>query len=180
MTITNYILHVIKINYVVFGGASLTTPFYYKYYVDTGIIPETDINNYLTMANILPGAMSFYMTAYTGLFFFGFKGVLIGLTTLLLPIMIITLLVFEFLNYIPFDINLLIYVSLPIMIIASIDFLNKVFKSELDMKFKLSIFGVSFFLLITALTGTIFLILSFILIVVLLNRKEPHVTDYNN
>lgn len=171
MNLFKYLWTIIKINYVVLGGASLTTPFYYKYFVDTNIIPEQEINHYLTMGNILPGAMSFYMSAYTGLYLFGYIGAILSLAVLIIPITIIAIITLEFASYLPFDLNLLIYVSLPIMIIACIEFLMKIFKSNLDPRAKYGIFLLSFILLSLSIIGSIKLILIYIFIVFIISRK---------
>lgn len=165
MSLFKYLITVLKINYLVLGGASLTTPFYFQYFVDEQIIPEREINHYLAMSNILPGAMSIYMTAYTGLYLHGKKGMYLGLSILFIPIILISILIYKFANLMPFDIKLLWYLSLPIMIIACIDYTVNVFKSELKLKYKLSIFSLTLVVLISALLGTIGLILSYIAVV---------------
>ncbi len=180
MTKLEYSLTILKINYFVLGGATLTTPFYYHYFVTPGIIPEEDINNYLTMANILPGAMSFYMSAYTGLYLYGRIGMILSLSVLIMPITLISIFIFSILNLIPFDLQLLIYISLPIMIIACADYLTKVFKSELDIKPKIVIFSSVLLLLISGLIGSIMLIISFIIIILFLSQRENNVKDNHN
>lgn len=170
MTLSQYFFTVIKINYLVLGGASLTAPFYFRYYVETNIIPEQEINHYLTMSNILPGAMSIYMTAYTGLYLLGKKGMYLGLLILFVPITLISILLLEFANYLPFDINILIYVSLPIMAVAATDYLISVFKSQIKPQYKFGLFGLTFGILTLALLGTIQIIIIYIVLVWLYAR----------
>lgn len=174
MSLTQYLFTVIKINYLVLGGASLTTPFYFQYYVEPDLIPEQEINHYLTMSNILPGAMSIYMTAYSGLYLHGKKGMYLGLAVLFIPITIISILVLEFINYLPFDINTLIYVSLPIIAVACIDYLINISKSNLAPKFKYGIFGLALILLSLSILGTIQIILIYIIIIFFLTRGGRH------
>lgn len=174
MSLYQYLFTVIKINYLVLGGASLTAPFYFQYFVEQNLIPEQEINHYLTMSNILPGAMSIYMTAYCGLYLHGKRGMILGLTILFTPIIIISILVLEFINRLPFDINSLIYVSLPIIIVASIDYLTTIFKSELAPKFKFGIFAISLLLLTLTMIGTIQLIIIYILVIFFLTRGGKH------
>ncbi len=171
MSLPQYLFTVIKINYLVLGGASLTAPFYFRYFVEPGLIPEQEINHYLTMSNILPGAMSIYMTAYSGLYLHGKKGMYFGLAILFIPITLISILVFEFINYLPFDINTLIYVSLPIIIVASIDYISSIFKSELLPRYKFGIFTLALLLLSLAVVGTIKLIIIYIIIIFFLTRR---------
>lgn len=170
MSLPNYLFTVIKINYLVLGGASLTAPFYFQYFVETDLIPEQEINHYLTMSNILPGAMSIYMTAYSGLYLHGKKGMYLGIAVLFIPITLISILLLEFINYLPFDINTLIYVSLPIIIVASIDYLVSIFKSDLSFKFKYGLFAIAMLLLILGIFGTIKLILVYIIVIFFLTR----------
>lgn len=174
MSLYRYLFTVIKINYLVLGGASLTAPFYFQYFVDQELIPEQEINHYLTMSNILPGAMSIYMTAYCGLYLHGKKGMYLGLAILFIPITLISILVLVFINYLPFDINTLIYVSLPIIIVASIDYITTIFKSDLAPKFKFGIFGLALFLLTLTAIGTIQLILIYMVIILFLTRGGKH------
>lgn len=174
MSLKQYLFTVIKINYLVLGGASLTAPFYFQYFVEPDLIPEQEINHYLTMSNILPGAMSIYMTAYSGLYLHGKKGMYLGLAVLFIPITLISILVLEFINYLPFDINSLIYISLPIIIVASIDYIITIFKSDLGASAKYGIFAVSLLLLIFTLLGTIQLIIVYIIIIFLFTRGGNH------
>lgn len=170
MNLTQYLITVIKINYVVLGGASLTAPFYFQYYVEKDLIPEQEINHYLAMSNILPGAMSIYMTAYTGLYLHGKTGMYLGLSILFIPITIVSILLLEIINYLPFDINILIYASLPIMTIASIDYIGGIFKSEMRIRYKYGIFGLTLLLLALALLGTIQIILIYIIIILFVSK----------
>lgn len=165
MSLSNYLFTVIKINYLVLGGASLTAPFYFQYFVETDLIPEQEINHYLTMSNILPGAMSIYMTAYSGLYLHGKKGMYLGIAVLFIPITLISILLLEFINYLPFDVNTLIYISLPIITVASIDYLISIFTSELHPKFKFGLFALAILLLALGIFGTIKLILVYIIII---------------
>lgn len=174
MSLLEYLFTVIKINYLVLGGASLTTPFYFTYFVETGLIPEQEINHYLTMSNILPGAMSIYMTAYTGLYLHGKKGMYLALAVLFIPITLISILIFEFINYLPFDINTLIYVSLPIMIVASIDYVISILKSELKPQIKYGLFAIALLALYFALLGTIQIIIIYIIFIWLMSRGDRH------
>lgn len=174
MTLTQYLVTVIKINYLVLGGASLTTPFYFQYFVEPGHIPEQDINHYLTMSNILPGAMSIYMTAYSGLYLHQKKGMFLGLLILFVPITLASILLLTFINVLPFDIGMLMYVSLPIMIVASIDYIYKIFTSELSRKVKYGIFSLVLVLLALSIIGTIQIIIIYIIIIWLLSRRETH------
>ncbi|WOO87966.1 chromate transporter [Mollicutes bacterium LVI A0039] len=174
MSLLQYLFTVIKINFLVLGGASLTAPFYYQYYVNKDFIPEQEINHYLTMANILPGAMSIYMTAYTGLYLHGKKGMYFGILVLFVPIILISIILFEIVNILPFDISMLIYISLPIMIVASIDYIISVFKSELSPLTKYGIFFLSMLLLSLSILGTIQIILVYIFIILILNRGLKH------
>lgn len=174
MSLSKYLFTVIKINYLVLGGASLTTPFYFQYFVEPGLIPEQEINHYLTMSNILPGAMSIYMTAYTGLYLHGKKGMSLALCVLFIPITLISILVLEFINYLPFDINTLIYVSLPIMIVASIDYVVSIFKSELNPTIKYGLFALSLLALYFALVGTIQIIIGYIIVIWFMSRGDKH------
>lgn len=174
MSLKQYLFTVIKINYLVLGGASLTAPFYFQYFVEPELIPEQEINHYLTMSNILPGAMSIYMTAYSGLYLHGKKGMYLGLAVLFIPITIISILILEFINYLPFDINSLIYISLPIIIVASIDYAISVFKSDLPNIFKYGIFGLSLSLLVFTFLGTIQLIVIYIILIFLITRGGKH------
>lgn len=174
MSLSKYLFTVIKINYLVLGGASLTTPFYFQYFVEPGLIPEQEINHYLTMSNILPGAMSIYMTAYTGLYLHGKKGMYLALCVLFIPITLISILVLEFINYLPFDINNLIYVSLPIMIVASIDYVVSIFKSELKPTIKYGLFAVSLLVLYFTLLGAIQIIIVYIVFIWFMSRGDKH------
>lgn len=170
MTLINYLVTVIKINYLVLGGASLTAPFYFQYYSNKNIIPEQEINHYLTMANILPGAMSIYMTAYTGLYLHGKKGMYLGLAILFIPITLISIIIFQLINVLPFDINMLIYVSLPIMIVASLDYVINIFKSNLNPKIKYGLFFSSMIILALSLLGTIQIIIVYIIIIFIYSK----------
>lgn len=170
MSLQQYLFTVLKINYLVLGGASLTAPFYFQYYVEQELIPEQEINHYLTMSNILPGAMSIYMTAYTGLYLHGKKGMYLGLSILFIPITLLSILLLIFINVLPFDINTLIYVSLPIMVVASIDYIASIFKSKLAPIYKFGIFGLALGLLAFAVIGTIQIIIIYIFIILFLTR----------
>lgn len=174
MSLKKYLFTVIKINYLVLGGASLTAPFYFQYFVETDLIPEQEINHYLTMSNILPGAMSIYMTAYSGLYLHGKKGMYLGLAVLFIPITLISILILEFINYLPFDINSLIYISLPIIIVASIDYIISIFKSNLAFKYKYGIFAFALLLLLFTFLGTIPLIVIYIVIIFFITRGGEH------
>ncbi len=174
MTLKQYLFTVIKINYLVLGGASLTTPFYFQYFVEPGIIPEQEINHYLTMSNILPGAMSIYMTAYTALYLHGKKGMYLALTVLFVPIILISILLLEFASYLPFDINVLIYVSLPVMAVAAIDYVTSVFKSNLLPIYKFGLFTLVLLLLAIGLLGSIQIIIIYIVIIWLYIKGGKH------
>lgn len=180
MSLLNYLFTILKINYLVLGGASLTAPFYFRYYVETNIIPEQEINHYLAMSNILPGAMSIYMTAYTGLYLHGKKGMYLGLCILFIPITLLSILILEFASKMPFDLELLMYISLPIMIVACIDYVVNVFKSNIDRKFKYGVFIISLFALSFAILGTIQIILIYIAIIWFLTRGGNNATNINN
>lgn len=171
MNIRQFLWTIIKINYVVLGGASLTTPFYYKYFVDTNIIDEENINHYLTMGNILPGAMSFYMSGYIGMHLFGLVGAILGLCALIIPITLIAILTLQFISYLPFDINILLYISLPIMIIACLDYIMKIFKSDLGLSVKIILFALTFFVITFTFIGTISFLLIYIIVIFIISRK---------
>lgn len=174
MSLTQYLFTAIKINYLVLGGASLTAPFYFQYYVETDLIPEQEINHYLTMANILPGAMSIYMTAYTGLYLHGKKGLYLGLSALFIPIALISILILEVSNFINFDISIIVYISLPIMLVAALDYVKSVMQSPLRIRYKFGLFGLVLLLLTFALLGTIQIILIYIFVIWLVSRRMNH------
>lgn len=175
MSLSKYLITVLKINYLVLGGASLTAPFYYQYYTQKGIIGEEQITNYLAMANILPGAMSIYMTAYTGLHLHGKKGMYLGLSILFIPIILVSILIFEIIRYFPFNLEYLIYISLPIIIVAAIDYLKIVFSSKTSLKLKIITFFLTLFCLLTNIITTIGIIITFVAIMLFFTVKEQRV-----
>lgn len=150
MNLTNYLLTVAKINYQTFGGASLSTPLYYKYYVDENIIDEQQVSHFLAMANVLPGAMSIYMTGYTGLYLHGKKGMVLGVGVLFIPLIFITIMLYHLLLITNIDLSYLIYIPLPMMTISAYEFVKRTC-SKSNLNIFLFVLGMIILLFISSL-----------------------------
>ena len=53
------------INLIGFGGAPLTVGYYEQMFVESEQITLNELNQYVALANLLPGAMSFYVASWT-------------------------------------------------------------------------------------------------------------------
>lgn len=140
-----------------------------KEFVESKSITMTELSQYAAIGNILPGPMSFYVSGLIGYKLLHFKGLLAGISTCVFPIMLLSIIVFNLLNYVSFNFDLIIIAVLPIIINNIYGYIKKMIKQQLSSKIKYSLFIISLLLLIIIKITSLQLIILFLLFVIIFN-----------
>ncbi len=167
-----FLKKILIINIIGYGGAPLTISYYKEDFVNTNIITNEELNQYVALGNVLPGALSFYLCGYIGNKLFGKKGLTLGVLTCVIPIMLITLVVYNLLKVTKIDFSFLIIVVLPIIIINTIKYLLSLYKAKIDNILKYSMFLISLILLFFFSISSINLVILFLIFIYIFSKTN--------
>ncbi len=174
ISLFNFWYKVLVINLIGFGGAPLTVGYYQKEFVEPGHITLNELNQYVALANLLPGAMSFYVSGYIGYRLFNKRGLIIGVLTCVIPIMIITLLTYFILQQTNVNLDILIMFVLPLIIVNTYKYALQLIKQQMNPIIKLAIFIITLTLLLLFKISSIQLVVIylFFITIYLTTNKE--------
>ncbi len=175
ITIYKFWQKILIINLIGFGGAPLTVGYYQKEFVEPGYISLNELNQYVALANLLPGAMSFYVSGYIGNKLFNKKGLVIGVLTCTIPIMFLTLITYMLLQKSNIDLQILIIFVLPLIIVNTYKYALELLKQKMNYISKIVIFTITLTLLVLFKISSIQLVIIYLLfIIIFMNiNKEP-------
>ena len=161
---------ILKVIFTSFGGGLLSITAFEREFVETGKIPLDKFNQYVTIGNILPGPVYFYMSSLMGLHFYGVKGCIIGLCLTTFPLGIITLFIYIFLDVVNFDFKIILYCVLPIIIINFLSYFKKLVHLDIKLPIKIIVFLVTMILIVFVKMDVALMLVLYILLLVLIDR----------
>lgn len=156
--------NVFIINILGFGGAQMTIGHYKALFVDTKIITLSQLNQYIALSNVLPGAMSLYISGLIGYQLYHKRGIVYGVSMCVFPIMFLTIIVYQLLLLTGINFDFLIYIILPLIIVNSFKYVHTLKELEMGSWFKYSVFIVCIFLLVIVKISSLSLIILFFLV----------------
>ncbi len=157
----------------------MTIGHYKALFVDTKIITLSQLNQYIALSNVLPGAMSFYISGLIGHQLYGKRGIPVGVSMCVFPIMFLTIIVYNLMMLTGYSFDFLIFIILPIIIVNSFKYFKTLKELEMSNLFKYSVFIISLFLLIVVKISSLNLIILFfgfnIILSYIMRDKEDYV-----
>ncbi len=164
ISLLEYIYKILTINLIGFGGAPLTVGYYQSFFVDTKAITVEELNQYVALGNVLPGAMSFYVSGLIGYRLFNKKGLIIGVSLCVIPILLITILFYKIILLTGIDFHFLIFLVLPLIIINTFKYLKNLISLNISIVTKTVIFLIALFMLMVLKVSSTNLMVLFVAI----------------